>query len=773
MDTIALINADPKLKIQTKSIIERWKPEARIIFAGFGRLGIWAILLFLISEPVISNNNIHLNFSDIQDTIITGCEPDYPPYCFINSNGQPDGFSIELFKAALKASGLNAKIDIGIWNILKHKLAVGELDALPMVGRTPERDSLFDFTVPYLSLHGAVFVRKGTSDIQSLEDLKNKELVVMKGDNAEEFLRRENISTKIFTTNTFEEAFQQLADGSYDAIVTQRITGINLIQQLKLKSVVPLDFHIPQFRQDFCFAVKKGDTQLLNRMNEGLSIIIANDTYQVIRTKWLGPVVKEKLDFVDILKIGVLVAVPIAVLLFLALIFLLRREVSRKTRNLNQEITEHKKTLESLTIKQELLKKSEQQIRLLLNSTAEGIYGLNINGICTFINQSALKILGYTEPEELIGKNIHYLMHHTRTDGTTCELGDCKIFNAINNGEKMHCEDEIFWRSNGTSFPVEYFSYPIQQNDEIIGLVVTFWDITERKQAENELVNLKNELERKVVDRTIELEEKVQKLNRSQKAMLEMVEDLNMITSELKAERQKLELSNRELDAFTYSVSHDLKAPLRAIKGFAGFLSEDFGSTLGDEGNRYITVISQNVTKMENLISSLLNLSRVSRTEIRKSLVKMEPIVYSMYNEMATDSEKGLFEFKVKKLPPVKCDHILLKQVWQNLIGNALKYSSKSKTKSITIGAKENENDIVYYIEDKGAGFDSKYSHKLFDVFQRLHKEDDFDGTGVGLAIVNRIIQRHGGTVWAEGIPEKGAKFYFSLPKSGISSDLT
>ena len=193
-------------------------------------------LLFLTAffEP---QNILAIDIDRLQNkTIEIAAEPDYPPYCFIDENGNPKGFSIELFMESAKAVGLDVKIQIGVWSIIKEDLAEGEIDALPLVGRTPEREEFYDFTLPYLTLHGAIFVKEGTHDIKSINDLKNKKIVVMKGDNAEEFVRREYISNHIYTTNTFSEAFNKLAAGEFDAVLTQRVMGLKLLETMGLNS---------------------------------------------------------------------------------------------------------------------------------------------------------------------------------------------------------------------------------------------------------------------------------------------------------------------------------------------------------------------------------------------------------------------------------------------------------------------------------------------------------------------------------------------------------
>jgi two-component system sensor histidine kinase/response regulator len=225
----------------------------------------------------------------------------------------------------------------------------------------------------------------------------------------------------------------------------------------------------------------------------------------------------------------------------------------------------------------------------------------------------------------------------------------------------------------------------------------------------------------------------------------------------------QLQEVNKELEAFTYSVSHDLRAPLRIIDGFAGILVADFADRLDDEGNRTLGVIMNNARRMGQLIDDLLNLSRLGRQEIRLLKINIEAMVKSVVEEQVQLTDKQI-NVIYQQLLPASCDNNLIRQVWINLISNAIKYSGKQAHPQITIGSYKKDDSIVYFVKDNGVGFDMKYAGKLFGVFQRLHKITEFEGTGVGLALVQRIIIKHGGKVWVHAEVEKGATFYFSLP---------
>jgi len=267
------------------------------------------------------------------------------------------------------------------------------------------------------------------------------------------------------------------------------------------------------------------------------------------------------------------------------------------------------------------------------------------------------------------------------------------------------------------------------ENNVVYNAMIVVLDITEMKKAQHDILELNVNLENKVAERT-----------------------------------EELALVNKELEAFTYSVSHDLRAPLRVIDGFADILLTDHADKLDAEGRRTIGIITSNARKMGQLIDDLLNLCHLGRQEIVTSRVDMTRLAKSVITEQLLLYKGREVTITTDPLLPVSCDHNLMLQVWVNLISNALKYSGKQDQPAIHLSSYLSDNNAVYSVRDNGVGFDMKYADKLFGVFQRLHKVAEFEGTGVGLALVQRIILKHGGRVWAEAEKGKGAVFYFSLP---------
>ncbi len=243
----------------------------------------------------------------------------------------------------------------------------------------------------------------------------------------------------------------------------------------------------------------------------------------------------------------------------------------------------------------------------------------------------------------------------------------------------------------------------------------------------------------------------------------QMEAEIFVNSQQLQTANHLLEAANKELESFSYSVSHDLRAPLRAVNGFAGIVLEDFGPQLPEEGRKYLERIRNGGERMGRLIDDLLAFSRLSREPMNRRRVDTAQLVRAVLDELNSQFEGRHIEIKSGDLPPCYGDPALLKQVWINLLSNAIKYSRGCTPAVVDIGCCREKGEDVYFVRDNGAGFDMTYAHKLFGVFQRLHRTDEFEGTGVGLAIVQRVVHRHGGRVWAEAEVSRGAAFYFTL----------
>jgi light-regulated signal transduction histidine kinase (bacteriophytochrome) len=280
----------------------------------------------------------------------------------------------------------------------------------------------------------------------------------------------------------------------------------------------------------------------------------------------------------------------------------------------------------------------------------------------------------------------------------------------------------------GNVVDVEVIAMPfVSKGQSFIQVVLR--NITDRKKTEQEIKDLNKNLEQKVIERTAQLQE-----------------------------------INKELETFSYSVSHDLKAPLRSIQGFSKNLSDQYYNMFDETGRRWLNFIKNNAQRMDELIQDILDLSRITRKEVTLQEIDMNALVESIFEEEKTHYSTPI-TFTKQKLPPVYGDKTLLRVVWHNLINNALKYSSKKELIELQITAQETDDECTYTIIDNGTGFDMRYYDKLFGVFQRLHTLNEFEGNGVGLATVKRIIAKHGGTIHASSVINEGSTFTFTLPK--------
>jgi len=384
-----------------------------------------------------------------------------------------------------------------------------------------------------------------------------------------------------------------------------------------------------------------------------------------------------------------------------------------------RDITERKQSEDDLRTTKDYLDN-------LINHANAPIVVWNQEFIVTRFNHAFAHLTDY-KADEVIGKKLSIFFPQTSRENSMNEIrqiSNCGYWDSV---------EISIRRKNGDIRIVLWNSANIHAEDgtTIIATIAQGQDITNKKKAEEELKKHRDHLEELVQERTSQLEE-----------------------------------ANKELDSFSHSVSHDLRAPLRAIDGYTRILIEDNASKLDKEGKRLGSVIQSNTKKMNKLIDDLLDFSRLGRASMSFSNIDMKNMVNSMYHEVTDSEQRKRIKLTIGDLPNVAGDTNMMRQVWINLISNAIKFSSKRKQSIIAVSYNEDKDELVYCIKDNGAGFDMKYVDKLFGVFQRLHSEKDFEGTGVGLSLVKRVIHRHNGTIWAESKVDKGATFYFSLPKN-------
>jgi PAS domain S-box-containing protein len=536
----------------------------------------------------------------------------------------------------------------------------------------------------FLSINGAPILDKSgevESVVFALEDITERK-------RTEEALRESEERYRVVADNTYDWEFWISPDGQflYNSPSCQRITGHMAEEFAREPSLLNRIIH-PEDRERF----------MLHHQQTMETRVSGEIEFRILledgRVHYVGHVCQPVFD---------------------------EQGVHLGKRGSNRDITERKHA-------EVALRDSEERLRLTMEAANIGSWDWDVENDIWYASPIYYTMLGY-EPKAGPADRDEWL-ERVHPDDRDYVAG--KIQGVLTRDFKEHRYEARLRHTDGT-YRWQYvrgFEMKRDEQGKVTRMLGIRMDITERKQAEEKIQKLNQELEQRVIQRTAQLE-----------------------------------ATNKELEAFTYSVSHDLRAPLRHINGFLELLRERLAANLDDHSRHYMDTISDSAKHMGQLIDDLLAFSRMGRNELSKTPVDLGVLVQEIIRELAPETQDRSINWRIADLPTVNGDRAMLRLVLTNLISNALKFSRERSQADIEIGCQVGEKETIVFIRDNGVGFDMAYADKLFGVFQRLHRVEEFEGTGIGLATVRRIIQRHGGRTWAEGKINQGATFFFSLP---------
>jgi PAS domain S-box-containing protein len=794
--------------------------------------------------------------------LLVGSERDFPPYALVDENGQAAGYSVDLIKAVAQAMGIRLRFVTGPWDSLWNGLVSGRLDALPVVARLPERESLVEFSLPHTETFDAFFVRRGRPLIRSLAEAKDREIVVMNSDAAQHALEELGFTGRVFTVSTIPEGLRLVASGSHDAFLCSKIIGTLAARQNHIAGLVAGP-PISDYKRVFCFAARAGDRDLIEKLNQGLLIVKTNGEYDRIYSRWLA--VQD--PWVRLRRYVAPAAYGTAAMLLLALVYVLLLQVlvRRRTSELAARNAELRRSREGLEVcvadrtselaransalqaqndelrsAQESLRESEARYRLLVEQAADGIFLADAHGRYLDVNTAGARMLGYSPeeikrlalvdvlaPEELArlpaqvsslagGEVVMNEWQFRRKDGSTFmgglvgrQLPDGRLLGIVRDITERKKAEEALRRSREelhtalagmtdayyvydrewrfveiSPKALEFFDRP---EEELLGKCV--WDLypqakdsrnyVEYQQAMATGTALHFEAQSIISDKFFEMH--------AYPGPNGMTMYMRDITERRKAEEalreanSELRRSNEELERFAYVSSHDLQEPLRNVANYAELLRSRYHGRLDERADRYIDYVAGGAKRMSEMITDLLAFSRVaSRKEAFGSISLQAVLAQARANLDQAVSESGT-TIESDPLPEVTGDETQFVQLFQNLIGNAIKFRSEAPPAiRITVGKTSEPGPAGHSLDstnprplesfwrisvsDNGIGIDPQYQAQIFELFRRLHRHEEYPGSGIGLALCRKIVERHGGVLTVESALGRGATFTFTLP---------
>ena len=663
-------------------------------------------------------------------TIQMGIDAGYGPYSFVDQDGTVRGVAIDFLELISEQLGIRFElISDKPWKDLIAAIQNKEIDAIATVSFLPERTEFLEFTDNYLVTPLVIMTKEESPQLKHLNELEAMQIALVQGYSSSKKLLKQYPDIKPHYVLNPSDGLNSVVLGLADAYVgvlgvNEYIAKQNGISGLKINA----SFDMKDNAQ--AIGVRKDWAPLASILNKTLKSI-PEDQRQKIFDKWLPVQAGNIQAIVEPNKATQLF--PLLLLLFFIaasgylLVFKWNKQLQKKLDIKLAQLTEKNQQIDQLnSFLNAMVEASTDAIFIKDNN---GVYQLANNALSYLLDKPISEIVGSTDydlfPKELAEK--------FRED-------DKKI---IHHGSPKTYEEDLV-RADGEHIPFLTTKGPININDALTGVFGIARDISEIKLAIQLLEKSRDDLEQQVNIRTNELKESNFKLQQANK---------------------ELALVNKELETFTYSVSHDLKAPLRGIDGYSKLLLEDHAEQLNDEGKTFINNLRQSAESMSKLIDDLLSYSRIERRSLQCNIIKLLPLIERVLEEYK--SELVNIDFKMNITPiEFKTDPQALTLILRNLLGNAIKFSKNTLHPEISISAIQSEQQLLLTIQDNGIGFDMQFHDRIFDIFQRLQRSEDYPGTGIGLAISLKAAQRLGGTLHAESKPGKGATFFLEFPIS-------
>ncbi len=675
-------------------------------------------------------------------------DPEFRPIEFFDHNGLYQGVAADHVRLLEQRLGIRFSIvRLKNWDEVMDRFQHRQVDLLGAIVPTTQRLTFMLFTDPLIEVPGGIFIRNGSPRTLTLTDLEGMRVAVVSNYTAHDYLQSQHPRLLLDVVPDTATGLSKVSFGIDDAYVENMATAVYYLQRQGISNLRLAG------RTDFSYRWGMGVRQdwplLQSILNKGLAAI-SKDEKQAILNRWIYV----EGEGWQPSPVQFAMVVVVVLLLGLAAVVLwnqsLRQQVLYRTESLNRELDERCRV-------EVALRQEKETAQRYLDVAGVIMVVIGLDGVVTLINRKGCQILGYSEAE-VIGANWFERFIPPRWHGALTSL-----IQRLKIGEESgdYFENPVMTRE-GAERLISWHNTALRDDDgEIHAFLSSGEDITARRLAEAEIRAINASLEERVVERTAQLRQEIADRQRAEQEVRRLNADLEERVAEQTSELQH---TIRELEGFCYSVSHDLRAPLRHINSYSAIISEEYGTSLDRQGQELLQRINQASNRMGQLIDDLLGLTRTARAEMNMVEVDLTAICQELGNELRQGEPDRQASFIIADGLGAKADPLLVRVVLQNLLDNAWKYTSKRQSATIEVGNLDKGGELIFFVRDDGVGFDMAYANKLFLPFQRLHRDQDFPGTGIGLATVQRIIQRHGGRIWVEAAPGQGASFFFTLP---------